>query len=231
MFEIINEFPESARRVLVVGAHPDDETLGPGGTLRRHALAGDAVYALCLCENMSLRYGQAEQAGFDTAVHLREAARTLGFAGLQIVGFPDQRLDEPPIVEVIRPIERAVKELRPGVVYTHWWGDLNRDHKVVYEATLVACRFGATSVERLLAYETPSSTEIGVPYNFSPNYFVDITATLEDKKRAIACYSSEMQAYPGPRSPGGLEDRARTWGQGAGMAAAEPFHLLRSYWR
>jgi LmbE family N-acetylglucosaminyl deacetylase len=228
-------FPDDAGgrgdRVLVVGAHPDDELLGLGGTLRRHVLRGDEVHVLILCENMSLRYRSPEEAGFDTVQHARRAAGLMGFASVQCLGFPDQRLDAGPILEVIRPIERLVKELQPRYVYTHWSGDINRDHRVAHEATLVACRCKAKSVELLLAYETASETEFGVPYNFSPNFFVDISATLPAKLEALACYESEMEAYPNARSLQAIEERARTWGQAAGMPAAEPFQILRSYWR
>ena len=218
-------------RVLVVGAHPDDELLGLGGTLRRHVLRGDEVHALCLCENMSLRYGSPAKAGFDTADFAREAAHVLGLAGIEIAGFADQRLDAVSIIDVIQPIEQAVRELQPRYVYTHWSGDINRDHRIVHEATLVACRCKSKSIDLLLAYETASETEYGVPYNFSPNLFIDISKTLPSKLAALACYRSEVQPYPSPRSLQGLQERARTWGQSAGMQAAEPFQILRSYWR
>jgi len=218
-------------RVLVVGAHPDDELLGLGGTLRRHVLRGDQVHVLCFCENMSLRYGSPQQAGFDTAEYAREAASVLGISEIKIIGFPDQRLDALPLIEVIGPIETAVREINPRYVYTHWSGDINQDHRVVHEASLIACRCKARSVDLLLAYETASETEYGVPYNFSPNFFVDISETLPDKLAALSCYRSEIEPYPAPRSLKALEERARTWGQAAGMAAAEPFQILRAYWR
>ncbi len=218
-------------RVLVVGAHPDDELLGLGGTLRRHVLRGDEVHVLCFCENMSVRYGSPEQAGFDTADYARKAAQVLGLTSMQIVGFPDQRLDAVPILDVIRHIETAVRELNPRYVYTHWSGDINQDHRVVHEASLIACRCKSKSIDLLLAYETASETEYGVPYNFSPNLFVDISETLPSKLEALACYHSEVEPYPAPRSLQALEERARTWGHAAGMRAAEPFKILRAYWR
>lgn len=223
--------PGKSDRVLVVGAHPDDELLGPGGALRRHIEAGHEVYALILAENMSLRYSSPEEAGFDTAEHARKAAETLGMKGIEIVGFPDQRLDQGPILEVIRPIEKMVREIEPRFVYTHWSGDVNRDHKITHEATLVACRAKAKSIDWLLAYETPSETECGIPYDFRPNLFIDVTDTLSRKFEALSCYESELQEYPGPRSLRSLEERARVWGQAAGMTAAEPFVVLRGYWR
>ena len=182
--------------MLVVGAHPDDELLGLGATLCRHILQGDEVHVLILCENMSLRYRSPEEVGFDTAEHARKAAKTLGIESVEVIGFPDQRLDEGPILEVIRPIEKAVKALQPRYVYTHGSGDINRDHCVAHEATLVACRCKAQSIQWLLAYETPSETEYGVPYSFSPNLFVDVTDFLDAKLEALKCYESELQDYP-----------------------------------
>ena len=215
--------------VLVIGAHPDDETLGVGATLARHVAEGDDVHALILCEGMSLRYPDAEDDFL--ATEARAAAEVLGIKSLTLTGLPDQGLDRLSLVEIAAPIEQRIRALQPNIVYTHWHGDINKDHALVYEASLVATRCKEKSIERLYAYETPSETEWGIPYNFSPNYFVEVSDHLETKLRAMACYASQSPAADHPRSIEHLRIRALYWGQCMMMGAAEAFVLLRGYWR
>src|SRR5690349_1824981 len=97
-------------RILVIAAHPDDEVLGCGGTVALHARAGSEVYAAVACEGESLRYGPG---GVGQAEHMQRAAETLGMRATRLLGFPDQRLDTITLTEIIAPLERLVRELRP----------------------------------------------------------------------------------------------------------------------
>ena len=212
------------RRVLVIAAHPDDEIMGPGGTLRRHVLEGDPVHALIVCEGESMRYrgkevGLSEQA--------RRAGEHMGFSGVELLGFPDQHLDGLCLTDLIEPLEERVRKWEPRVVYTHFLGDLNRDHRIVAEAAMVACRPLSLFIEGLFGFETPSSTEWSGTYTFSPNHFVDISATLEHKLQAMGSYPSEVGEDPHPRSLNRLRQRAQYWGSWVMMGAAEPFVLYR----
>jgi N-acetylglucosamine malate deacetylase 1 len=215
--------------VLVIGAHPDDEILGVGATVARHVAEGDDVHALILCEGMSIRYPDAQDDFL--AAEARAAARTLGVMSLTLTGLPDQRLDRLSLVEIAAPIEQRIRAVRPNIVYTHWRGDINKDHVLVYEASLVATRCKEKSIERVYAYETPSETEWGIPYNFSPNHFVEVSDHLDQKLRAMACYRSQSPAADHPRSIEHLRIRALYWGQCMMMRAAEAFVLLRGCWR
>ncbi len=216
------------KRILVIAAHPDDELLGLGGTLRRHVLAGDTVHSVVMCEGVTMRYqGQ----NVPQEAHGKKVAGILGVASLDMLGFPDQRLDTLSLVDVITPIEERMRRHRPQIVYTHFGGDLNRDHQLVFEAVLVACRPVEPTLEALYCFETPSATEWNAPMQFSPNYFVDVSDTLDDKLKAFACYESEVCAYPHPRSLESLRHRAHYWGNLVGMDAAEAFVCRRQLWR
>jgi LmbE family N-acetylglucosaminyl deacetylase len=210
-------------RVLVVAAHPDDEVLGCGGTLARHAANGDRVEALILAD------GETARANADAALRQAQAqgaARALGLARSTVVGLPDNRLDTMALLDIVKHVEAAIAELRPTIVYTHHAGDLTIDHRLAHRATLTACRpqLGA-GVAAVYVFETPSSTEwaFGSEAPFVPQRFVDIAATIDAKRRALACYAGEMRDPPHPRSHAGVEALALLRGHQAGMAHAEAF--------
>jgi LmbE family N-acetylglucosaminyl deacetylase len=221
--------------VLVVAAHPDDEVLGCGGTMARLAAEGDEVHVLIVGEGATSRWAERGTADPSAVQALRDqAARAgalLGVRDVVVHGMPDNRLDAVPLLEVIKVVEAAIERVRPDVVYTHHGADLNVDHVVVNRAVLAATRpIGAKPVRDVLTFEVPSSTEwsfqrVGA---FSPNVFVDISATLELKLRAVACYESEARDFPHPRSAKALEAIATRWGSVAGCGSAEAFELVRS---
>lgn len=211
--------------VLVVAAHPDDEVLGCGGTIARHSREGDAVTVVIVCEGESLRYGPG---GVNQGEDIRAAADVLGVEEIHRLDFPDQRLDDFSLSEIIEPLVRVVEETRPRVVYTQYGGDYNRDHEAVFDAVEVATRPTVSSIRRVYAYHTPSSTEWAYPRTFVPDTWVDISATLDTKLEAMACYESELRDYPHPRSLEALEDRMKTWGSEACLEAAEVFMTVRS---
>ena len=218
-------------RVLVVSAHPDDETYGVGGTIQRHVRQGDIVSVLFLTDGVGSRHGVVSPQ--KEAAH--RACATLGVEDVRFADKPDQRLDALPLLDVILPISEAVKELRPEVVYTHHHGDVNQDHRTVFAATLVAVRpFGDNPVQEVLCYEVASSTEWAAPagdWAFLPNVFVDISGTLDDKLEAVEAYRHtfvpEVKPFPHPRSPEAVRIYAQNRGISVGMEAAEAFVLVR----
>jgi N-acetylglucosamine malate deacetylase 1 len=162
----------------------------------------------------------------------REAARILGVTDLHLKNLPDQGLDRMPLSEVAKEVEQLVADFQPEIVYTHFGGDINRDHRVLTEAVLVATRpYAAPSVKEILMFETPSSTEWGSPYltlSFQPNAYVDITPFLERKIEAFNCYTGELRPFPHPRSPQALATRAQYWGSLINRESAEAFVVVRS---
>ncbi len=218
-------------RVLVIAAHPDDEVLGCGGTMAAHVQRGDTVRVAILAQGLASR--SPATAGELRA--LRECARAanalLGVTDLRFGDFPDNEMDGAPRLAVIKHVEAIVEEFRPVVVYTHHPGDLNVDHRRVSEAVVTACRpQPGHPVEDVLFFEVPSSTEwqICAPYGrFEPNWFADITPTLEAKREALRAYGSEIRPWPHARSVEAVTSLARWRGASAGVQAAEAFVLGR----
>lgn len=210
--------------VLCIAAHPDDEVLGCGGVLARHARNGDDVTIVIACEGESLRYGPG---GVGQENHIQRAADRLGCRSLRHLRFPDQALDTIRLTDIIAPLEKIVREVQPRVVYAQHGGDVNRDHHLLFQAIQVATRPTETCIESVYAFDTASSTEWAYPRTFVPDTWIDIAATLDVKLAAMACYESELRPYPHPRSLMALEHRARALGNQVCMEAAEVFMTVR----
>ena len=215
--------------VLVIAAHPDDEALGCGGVLARHSGQGEEVHVLFLADGVTSRDEAGEAEAGARAAAAFEAAKALGAKPPRFAGMPDNKLDTVPLLDVIKAVEEALAETAPDVVYTHHGGDLNVDHRIAHQAVLTACRPQPRSpVRAIYAFEVPSSTEWNdQPEVFIPNRFVDISATLDAKMKALACYAGEMRPFPHPRSVEAIEALARWRGASAGLEAAEAFHVIR----
>ena len=172
------ERSDMSETVLAVVAHPDDEVLGTGGTLARHAAKGDAVHILFLADGVGAR-GDDKAAAERRAKAARLAASALGAREPEFLGLPDNRLDRLALLDIVQPIENAIRKIAPQTIYTHHAGDLNIDHGLCHRAVLTACRpLPDSTVLRIYAMEVPSSTEWSSPQSgnaFMPTHFVDIS--------------------------------------------------------
>jgi LmbE family N-acetylglucosaminyl deacetylase len=216
--------------VLVVVAHPDDEVLGAGGTLARHARAGSKVHILFLADGVGAR-GADKAAAERRIAAARKAAACLGAQEPVFLGLPDNRLDSLDLLDVTQAIEGIIAKTDPAVVYTHHAGDLNIDHAICHRAVLTACRpLPGSNVRAIYAMEVASSTEWAAPSAvnaFQPSRFVDISAVQDLKRRALQAYVEEMRPYPHPRSFEAIEALVKWRGATAGLQAAEAFMVLR----
>lgn len=219
-----------AKKLAVVVAHPDDEVLAAGGTMARLARVGIPVSVLILATGLAAR-GDATDVQLSALRENAHAANVvvLGCASVEFADFPDNRMDSVARLDVIKCVEDFLGRVGADSVITHHPGDINLDHGVVARAVLTATRpLPATKVRRVWAGEVISSSEWGIPSErFVPNAWVDITTTLAEKQRALACYQDELRPFPHPRSLEALEHHARIRGTEIGVAAAEPFQILR----
>lgn len=224
----------SGRAVLVAAAHPDDEILGCGGTLARHAAEGDAVHVLIVAEGATSRDARRDPNGRQPELVALRAAATRAAAAIgagtpHMLGLPDNRLDTLPLLDVTKPIEAVVEAVKPEIVYTHHAGDLNVDHRIVHQAVVTACRpLPGAPVRSIYAFETASSTEWQSGGEvFQPQRWVDIEPFLDRKLWALQAYEAEMRPFPHARSVEAIEALARMRGAAAGMQAAESFVVVR----
>lgn len=220
-------------KTLVIAAHFDDEVLGCGGTIAKLTNEGHEVHVCVLTDSCTAQYrGKAsDEMVKQKMAESEEVNKTLGIKNTHVSDFPDMKLDTIPHVELNREIEQHIRRIKPEVVYTHHWGDVNKDHRLVFESTMVAVRpVEHSSVKRVLCYEVPSATEWAAPTPgniFAPNVFVDIGKTLDRKVAAMEMYRSEIRKYPHPRSVENITNQAFLRGSSVGLVAAESFMLIR----
>lgn len=223
--------------VLVVAAHPDDEILGCGGAMASHVQAGDQVTAAILAEGVTSRDAERDrERRLDELSKLGDDARQangiLGVTDVELHDFPDNRMDSVARLDIVKYVETLIERTRPNILYTHHIGDVNIDHRRIHEAVVTACRPipGNHQVDTLLFFEIASSTEWQTPGSappFTPNWYIDITETLQLKKQALAAYETEMRPWPHARSIEAVAHLAHWRGANIGVNAAEAFMLGR----
>jgi LmbE family N-acetylglucosaminyl deacetylase len=218
-------------RVLVVAAHPDDETLGCGGTLLKHRAAGDEVHWLIVSSRTEPRW--SAEAVTVRRDQIKCVAEAYGASSVSELDHPDARLDLVPASELIEDIDAVLGAIRPEVVYVVHGGDVHSDHVLVHSATmsaLKAFRMRSLGVRQVLAFETLSSTDAGFQQTgraFLPTVYSDITGFLEKKCSVWTHYSSEVQGTMAPRTVSAIKALARVRGSTVDVEHAEAFVLLR----
>ena len=206
----------SSLKVLVVVAHSDDEVLGCGGTLLRHKQKGDNLQILFLTNGVSSR--GTNKGVIKRSVASQEVAKILGANSVTQLDFPDNKLDTVPLLDVAKSVEQTASLFNPDIVYTHFAGDLNIDHKICSEAVSIAFRsMPGINFSKIYGFEVQSSTEWSFHMNFTPNHFVNITETLEEKKSLMSIYEDEIRDFPHPRSHEAIDALAKWRGSIAGF--------------
>ena len=223
-----------SQSILILAAHPDDEVLGCGGTIAKLADQGATIHVAFLADGVFSRVG--DQAKQQEELHIRRAAAQkacdiLGVKSVSFDDFPDNRMDTVALLDITKALENLIAEYKPEVVFTHHAGDVNIDHRRMHEAAVTACRpQRGHPVKTLLCFEVPSSTDWQLPGSapiFAPNWFVDISDTLDRKFAALDAYAAELRDWPHPRSRQGVEHLTRWRGATVGVNAAEAFMLGR----
>jgi N-acetylglucosamine malate deacetylase 1 len=221
------------KSIMVIAAHPDDEVLGCGGTIAKHIKNGDEVHCLILTKGIASRDLNKVQkkTGLNRIKKsIRKAHLILGTSSVKVENFPDNSMDSVKLLNIVKTIEKYISKYKPEIVYTHYGADVNIDHKITSQAVVAACRPLTTMVKTILFFEVLSSTEwqIGGEFQkFSPNWFIDISATLNEKIESLQSYDGEIRTWPHSRSVEGVKSLAHFRGCSAGIDAAEAFCLGR----
>jgi len=217
-------------KILIVAAHPDDETLGAGATIAKHAENGDRVHVLILGEGITSRKKQTKTAElYLLRKHCRRALNILGVKNVYFLNLPDNMFDNIPLLSIVKEVENKINKIKPDIIYTHYESDLNVDHQLTFRAVMTACRPVNNKIKKILCFEVPSSTEWSAlnKNSFTPNCFVNVESTLGKKLAALKEYKKEMRSFPHPRSIEYVKSLAKIRGSNVAYKAAEAFIIVR----
>lgn len=227
------------QKIMVVVAHPDDELLGLGATLNK-LICDFAVdtHVVILGEGITSRSDNRDKGKWEKELqihqqNIKEAQKKIGYHGVSVFDFPDNRFDMVALLDIVKVIEKEKALFQPSVIFTHHGGDLNIDHQRTFEAVMTSCRPMETETTKaIITFETPSGTEWRAstdPKHFIPNFFVQVDENnLNAKIKGMESYEFEKRTYPHPRSPEALKLQAQRWGVAIGCEFAEAFCIVRS---
>jgi len=217
-------------KLLVVSVHPDDETLGCGGTLLKHAQQGDEIFWLILTK-LDQVVGFSQDSIERREREIKMVARQYGFKEVVQFDFITTQLHLVDFALLVGEISRIIKDLQPELVYMNNRSDIHTDHQIAAKAILSSTKsFRAPFVRKILMYECLSETEFALPFPenlFIPNVFSDITDFIDQKLEIMRIYQSEVQNPPQPRSMENIRALARFRGASCGVDYAEAFMLVR----
>lgn len=219
---------ESKKKILVVSPHPDDETLGAGGTILKFKNQGHQVYWLNVT-NMAARYGHPKDLIRNRAAEIKKVVNAYRFDEFFDLALNPSKLDEYSASAIIEQVAQVFTKIRPETVILPFRNDLHSDHRVVFQAVSSCTKvFRYPYIKKVLMMEILSETYPSVQADlFTPNYFIDISSFLKKKITIMNLYKTEIKAHPFPRSAQGLEALATLRGAEAGGRHAEGFMLLR----
>ena len=209
-----------SNKVVVIAVHPDDETLGCGGTILKHLSEGDEVHCILITK------GNKEQ-----EITWEKVKAAYSFSSSRELNFPELNLADISLNELIPAIEKEIREIKPSVLYIPNRSDIHSDHRAVYEACLAFTKsFRFPFIEEILMCEVLSETNYAPTFSsdyFIPNVYVDITKFYSRKMEIMNLYGSELMQAPDPRSLEIIESYMKVRGSYIGVDYAEAFQLYK----
>ncbi len=208
-------------KVVVVAVHPDDETIGCGGTIIKHLNKGDEVHCILVTK------GNAEQ-----KVIWDKVKDTYHFTSVTELDFPELDLMDKSLNELIPPLSKAISTIQPQTVIIPNRSDAHSDHKAIFNA-MASCTkaFRYPFIEKVLMMEVISETDFALPLpegQFIANYYVDITKEFEKKQEILKIYESELLPYPQTRNLNTMQALNRYRGSQINAEYAEAFMNLKT---
>lgn len=212
-----------SKNILVLAAHPDDETIGCGATLAKLSDEGNNIHLMTFTDGVDSR---DERGAENRNNKLEEISKLLGINSFNHADFPDNQMDVIPLLKLCKYIENNLP-FDPDIIFTHHPDCLNVDHRLVYQATMTAFRPQLGKEQKILSYYVPSSTDYNPMSNFKGNIYYDVKNYIDNKMKALEVYDGEIREYPHSRSYMNLLNLTKVWGSEVGLEYAEKFELMR----
>jgi LmbE family N-acetylglucosaminyl deacetylase len=223
-------------RVLVVMAHPDDAEFGAGGTIAKLVKEGrEVTYVVVTNGNKgsSDRTVTSERLARIREDEQRSAARTLGVARVEILGYEDGEVEDTRTLRL--DVTRHIRRWRPTLViaqsprraYSNFFA-WHRDHRitrgVVLDCVYPLARDYLSFPELLPEYEPHKVKELHLIQWDEPRLVIDIMETIDLKLAAIACHASQVADWQAVETR--VRRRAALLGEAKGYAYAEGFDRI-----
>jgi len=215
-------------KILAIAPHPDDETLGCGGTLFKHKADGDEIYWL-IVTGISVDTGWSNDAVIKRDNQINAVSKKYGFSDVYNLRLPTTKMDTLPVSDLIGEISNVYKKVEPDIIYMPFACDVHTDHQIIAKALQSTLKwFRYPHIKKVYMYETPSETEFNFVEKraFRPNVFVNISLYIDDKIETMKIYDGEMGDFPFPRSEKAIRSLATLRGSQSGFESAEAFELV-----
>lgn len=213
-------------KILVIAVHPDDETLGCGGTLLKHKANGDEIHWL-ICTTIDEKHSYYEVREKEIAA----VSKLYNFDSVHNLRLKTMQVDQYSMSELIGKISKVFNDLKPNIIYLPFMGDIHSDHRRIFEASYSCTKsFRYPFIKQVYMMEVLSETELALPFgsnNFIPTRFVDISDFMEEKLNIMSIYVSELGEHPFPRSNKIIEALARYRGAMSQCSYAESFSIVK----
>jgi len=217
------------KKILIFAAHPDDEILGVGGTIQ-YLKERNAHITVCLVtDGSSTQYKNNPTIWEQKKQEYTRALNLLNIDDIIHLDYPDLQLDTIPHYQLNEKLENIINLVKPDTIFTHSENDLNKDHRLIYDATTIITRSSHGFIKKVYCYEVLSSSEWNTEKPFIPTHFVNIEKYIDKKKEAFSILESEVREYPHPRSLQGIEILAKYRGLQGRHKYAESFKLIKAY--
>ena len=213
-------------KILVISVHPDDETLGCGGTLLKNKAKGNEIHWL-ICTTIDKNHDYFEI----REKEIKQVSKIYGFDSVHNLRLKTMQVDEYSISELIEKISNVINDVKPDIIYLPFKSDIHSDHRKIFEASYSCTKsFRYSFIEKIYMMEVLSETEFAPSTkedSFIPNVFVDISDYIEKKTEIMKIFQSELAEHPFPRSEKNLKALAIFRGATCGREYAESFMLLK----
>jgi N-acetylglucosamine malate deacetylase 1 len=210
--------------ILIISAHPDDETLGCGGSILKHAQNDDRLFWIIASNSLS------EERKKIRKIEIDKVREKFSIFRSHNLNYPTTKLDMISKSELIERISKIILDVEPEIIYLPNRSDVHSDHRIVFDAAYSCTKsFRYPFIKKVLMYETLSETEFSPALNecaFVPNYFIDISDYMEQKIEIMKIYESEVMTDNFPRSVSAIKSLAGFRGSRIGVKYAEAFMLL-----